>query len=100
MGGLLVDLEDEGLRQLISAWSVEACPWPEDVARLRLGEYLEGIKGRKRSRVEELKRLQQEIQAAELNQNEPLLEELLNRKAALLANKASDKANLSEGETV
>lgn len=100
LGGLLVDLEDEGLRQLISAWSMEACPWPEDVARLRLGEYLEGIKGRKRSRVEELKRLQQEIQAAEQNQNEPLLEELLNRKAALLANKASDKANLSEGETV
>jgi DNA primase len=100
LGRLLVDLEGEGLRELVSGWSLESCPWTEEVARLRLGEYLEGIKGRKRSRTEELKRLQQEIQTAEQNQNELLLAELLSRKAALLANRATSKAKLSEGETV
>jgi hypothetical protein len=97
---LLLDLEDEGMRELLSSWSLEECPWPEDVARLRLSEYLEGIKNRERSRVDELKRLQQEIQTAEQNQNETLLEELLSRKAALLADGATNKANLSERETV
>ena len=81
----------------MSGWSLETCPWPEDVARLRLGEYIEGIKSRQKSRVE---KLQQEIQAAERNQNEPLLEKLLHRKAALLADKATDKAQISEGETI
>jgi DNA primase len=100
LGRLLVELEDEGLQELVSGWSLEASPWLEDVARLRLHEYLEGIKSRKGNRVEELKRLQQEIQAAEQSQNESLLEELLNRKAALLASKAKDKANLSKGEMV
>ncbi len=100
LGRLLLELEDEGLRKLLSGWSLESCPWPEDFARLRLSEYLEGIKSRQKSRVEKLKRLQQEIQAAERNQNEPLLEKLLNRKAALLADKATDKAQISEGETI
>ncbi len=100
LGRLLLDLEDEGLRKLISGWCLEVSPWPEDVAGLRLREYIDGIKNRKRSRLEELKRLQQEIHAAELNQNESLLEELLNRKAALLADKTNDKANLAKGEMV
>ncbi len=100
LGKLLLDLEDEGLREVVSGWSLEASPWPKDVARLRLREYIEGIQSRKRSRSEKLKRLQQEIQAAEQNKNEPLLEELLNRKAALLADRAKNKANLSEGEMV
>jgi DNA primase len=99
-GRLLLELEDDGLRKMVSGWSLEASPWSEDVAQLRLREYLEGIKSGKSSRAEELTRLQQEIQAAEQSQNESLLEELLLRKAALLTGKANDKANLSKGEMV
>ncbi len=99
-GRLLLDLEDEEVRKTVSGWSLEASPWSEDVAQLRLQEYLEGIKARGSSRGEELKRLQQEIQAAEQSQNESLLEELLLRKASLLTGKVNDKANLSKGEMV
>lgn len=98
LGSLLVELQDQETRRLVSAWSVEESPWTEADARLRLPEYLEGIKARKRSRLKDLQRLQQEIQAAEQSRNESLLAELLAKKAALLAEKDKGKANLSKGE--
>jgi DNA primase len=88
LSGLLVEFQSEELRSMVSGWSLESSPWPEDVARLRLGEYLEGIKARKRRQLDDLRRLQQEIEAAEQSQNETLLAELLAKKAALLAKKA------------
>ena len=100
LSGLLLDLENEDSRRAVSSWSVEMSPWPEDIARLRLQEYLEGIRARRSRRQDQLKRLQQEIQAAEQSQNEQLLTELLSKKAALLAGNSNDKANLSKGEMV
>jgi DNA primase len=100
LSGLLLDLENEDSRRTVSSWSVETSPWPEDIARLRLQEYLEGIRVRKGRREDQLKRIQQEIQAAEQSQNEQLLAELLSKKAALLAGNSNDKANLSKGEMV
>ncbi|NIR17804.1 MAG: hypothetical protein GWN86_29445 [Desulfobacterales bacterium] len=53
---------------------------------------------------DELKRLKEEIRAAERSQDEnriaELLAELQAKKAALLAKEANDKANLSKGEMV
>ncbi|UCG11292.1 MAG: DNA primase [Deltaproteobacteria bacterium] len=100
LGRLLVDVQDEKLRKVLSGWSVEESPWPEQIARLRLREYLEGIKSRKKRGEEELKRLQKEIEAAEQSEDEQLLAELLTRKASLLAKRSNVAPNLSKGEMV
>jgi DNA primase len=104
LSGLLMDLEDEDLRNLISGWSLESSPWREDEAQARLQEYLEGIGSRRRQLQDELKRLREEIRAAERSQNQTriaeLLAELQAKKEALLAKEANDKANLSKGEMV
>jgi DNA primase len=102
LSGLLMDLEDEDLKNLISGWSLESSPWREEEAHARLREYLEGIGSRRRQLQDELKRLREEIRAAERSQNQTriaeLLAELQAKKAALLAKEANDKANLSKGE--
>ena len=104
LSGLLMDLEDEDLRNMISGWSLESSPWREEEAHARLREYLEGIRSRRRHLQDELKRLKEEIRAAERSQDQTriaeLLAELQAKKAALLAKEANDKANLSKGETV
>jgi hypothetical protein len=104
LSGLLVEVREEALRRLISLWSVEASPWPEQDARNRLQEYLQGIQARKRRLEDDLKRLKQEIKAAESSDNESLLAELLAeflaKKSALLAREANGNANLSKGEMV
>ena len=67
-------------------------------------DYLEGVTSRRRRLEDDLKRLKEEIQAAERSQNVTLMAELLAelqaKKAALLAGKANNEANLSEGEMV
>jgi hypothetical protein len=98
VGGLLVDLDDEELRRQVSSWSVEEKPWSEEDASLRLREYIGGIRGRKRRRLDELRRLQEEIRAAEERRDEVLLRDLLAKKAALAARKAHGKADLTKGE--
>jgi DNA primase len=98
LGGLLVELAREDLRRLVSSWSLEENPWSEENASLRLHEYIEGIKGRKRRRLDDLRRLQQEIRTAEEGGDEARLRELLARKAALAAKRVHGKANLSKGE--
>ena len=102
LSGLLMDLHDQELINLISAWSLEASPWREEDAYARLGEFLDGVTSRRRRLEDDLKRLKKEIQAAERSQNLTLMSELLAElqatKAALLAGKANDKANLSKGE--
>jgi DNA primase len=98
LGGLLVELNREDLRRLVSSWSLEENPWSEENASLRLHEYIEGIKGRKRRRLDDLRRLQQEIRTAEEGGDEARLRELLARKAALAAKRVHGKANLSKGE--
>jgi DNA primase len=104
LSGLLMDLEDEDLKNVISAWSLESSPWREDEAHARLRDYLEGIGSRRRQLQDELKRLKEEIRAAERSQNQTriaeLLAELQAKKAALLAKDSNDKANLSKGEMV
>jgi DNA primase len=104
LSGLLMDLEDEDLRNMISGWSLESSPWREEEAHARLREYLEGIRSRRRHLQDELKRLKEEIRAAERSPDQTriaeLLAELQAKKAALLAKEANDKANLSKGETV
>jgi hypothetical protein len=69
-----------------------------------LRDYLEGVTSRRRRLEDDLKRLKEEIQAAERSQNVTLMSELLAelqaKKAALLAGKANNEANLSEGEMV
>jgi DNA primase len=104
LSGLLMDLEDEDLRNMISGWSLESSPWREEEAHSRLREYLEGIGSRRRHLQDELKRLKEEIRAAERSQDQTriaeLLAELQAKKAALLAKDANDKANLSNGEMV
>ncbi|MFP3869476.1 MAG: DNA primase [Syntrophobacteria bacterium] len=100
LAGLLLEVQDEGVRKAMTAWSLETSPWEEHIAQLRLQEYLDGIRARKGSRKDELKRLQHEIRAAEQSQNEELVQELLTRKAALLATRADGKANLSKRETL
>jgi DNA primase len=104
LGGLLVELQDERLREAVSGWSLESSPWPEEDARLRLEERLEAIRSGKRRLEDDLRRLQEEIQAAERNQDEALLAELLAKKQAkklaLLAKGADDKNDHSKGEMV
>lgn len=102
--GLLMDVQDEQLRNLISGWSLEVSPWRENDAQARLREYLAEIGSSRRRLRDDLKRLKEEIQAAERSQDQKLMAELLAelqaKKAALLAGEANDKANLSKGETV
>jgi DNA primase len=98
VGGLLVDLDNEELRRQVSSWCVEGKPWSDEDASLRLQEYIGGIKGRKRRGVDDLRRVQEEIRAAEERGDEALLRELLAKKAALAAKGARGKANLTKGE--
>jgi DNA primase len=98
MGGLLVELTSEDLRRRVSSWSLEDSPWSEENAILRLREYIEGIKGRKGRRLDDLRRLQHEIRIAEEKRDEARLSELLARKAALVARRVRGKANLIKGE--
>ena len=98
LGGLLVELTSEDLRRRVSAWSLEDSPWSEENASLRLREYIDGIKGRKRRRLDDLRRLQHEIRIAEEKRDETRLSELLARKAALAARRVRGKANLTKGE--
>jgi DNA primase len=104
LSGLLMDLQDDDLKNVISGWSLESSPWREEEAHARLREYLEGIGSRRRQLQDELKRLREEIRAAERSQDQTriaeLLAELQAKKAALLAKEANDKANLSRGEMV
>lgn len=104
LSGLLMELEDEDLKNVISAWSLESSPWREEEAHARLRDYLKGIGSRRRHLQDELKRLREEIRAAERSQNQTriaeLLAELQAKKAALLAKDSNDKANLSKGEMV
>jgi DNA primase len=104
LSGLLMDLQDEKLRNMISSWSMEASPWREEDAYARLREYLTGIGSSRRQLQHEMKRLKKEIQAAEQSQNQKLVAELLAelqaKKAALLAGEGKDKANVSKGEMV
>lgn len=89
LSGLLLDVQNEQIRNLISSWSLETSPWREDDAYVRLGEYYAVINSSRRRLQEELKRLKEEIQAAEGRQDEKLMAELLAelqaKKAALLA---------------
>src|SRR5512139_642222 len=98
IGGLLVELTSEDLRRRVSSWSLEENPWSEENASLRLREYIEGIKGRKGRRLDDLRRLQHEIRIAEEKRDEARLGELLARKAALVARRVRGKANLAKGE--
>jgi len=104
LSGLLMDLQDDDLKNVISGWSLESSPWREEAAQARLREYLEGIGSRRRQLQDELKRLREEIRAAERSQDQSriaeLLAELQAKKAALLAKEVNDKANLSRGEMV
>jgi len=98
LGGLLVEITSEDLRRRVSSWSLEDDPWSEENASLRLREYIEGIKGRKRRRLDDLRGLQHEIRIAEEKRDEAGLRELLARKAALAARRFRGKANLTKGE--
>jgi hypothetical protein len=98
LGGFLEELTSEDLRRRVSSWSLEESPWSEENASLRLREYIEGIKGRKRRRLDDLRRLQHEIRIAEEKRDEARLGELLARKAALVAGRVRGKANLTKGE--
>jgi hypothetical protein len=104
LGGLLEEIEDEQVGAMVSRWSLEQRPWSEEDARLRLQERFEGIGAGRRRLQEDLRRLQEEILAAERSKNEPLLAELLAekqaKKLALLAETADDKIDLSKGEMV
>ncbi|MGD8371782.1 MAG: hypothetical protein PVI19_09575, partial [Syntrophobacterales bacterium] len=101
---LLMDVQNEQIRNLISSWSLETSPWREEDAHARLREYFAGMRSSRRRLQDDLKRLKEEIQAAERSRDEKLLAELLAqlqaKKAALLAVEADDKANLSKGEMV
>jgi DNA primase len=89
LSGLLLDVQNEQIRNLISSWSLETSPWREEDASVRLREYYAVISSSRRRLQEELKRLKEEIQAAEGRQDEKLMAELLAelqaKKAALLA---------------
>jgi DNA primase len=101
---LLMDVQNEQIRNLLSSWSLETSPWREEDAHARLQEYIAGISSSRRRLQDDLKRLKEEIQAAERSRDEKLMAELLAqlqaKKAALLAAEADDKANLSKGEMV
>jgi DNA primase len=104
LSGLLMDVENEQIRNLISSWSLETSPWREEDAHARLREYFAGISSSRRRLQDELKRLKKEIEAAERSRDEKLMAELLAelqaKKAALLAGEVNDEANLSKGEIV
>jgi DNA primase len=104
LSGLLMDVQNEKIRNLISSWSLETSPWREEDAHARLREYFAGISSSRRRLQDELKRLKGEIQAAERSRDEKrmaeLLAELQAKKAALLAGEGNDEANLSKGEMV
>ncbi|MCG6982275.1 MAG: DNA primase [Deltaproteobacteria bacterium] len=89
LSGLLLDVQNEQTRNLVSSWSLETSPWREEDAHVRLREYYAVINSSRRRLQEELKRLKEEIQAAEGRQDEKLMAELLAelqaKKAALLA---------------
>ena len=89
LSGLLLDVQNEQIRNLVSSWSLETSPWREEDAYVRLREYYAVINSSRRRLQEELKRLKEEIQAAEGRQDEKLMAELLAelqaKKAALLA---------------
>lgn len=104
LSGLLMDVQNEQIRNLISSWSLETSPWREEDAHARLREYFAGISSSRRRLQDDLKRLKEEIQAAERSRDEKLMAELLAelqaKKAALLAGEVNDEANLSKGEMV
>ncbi|MCG6918055.1 MAG: DNA primase [Deltaproteobacteria bacterium] len=104
LSGLLMDVQNEQVRNLISSWSLETSPWREEVAHSRLREYIAGIRSSRRRLLDDLKRLKEEIQAAERSRDEKIMAELLAelqaKKAALLAGEVEDEANLSKGEMV
>jgi DNA primase len=89
LSGLLMDVQNEQIRNLISSWSLETSPWREEDAHARLREYFAGISSGRRRLQDDLKRLKAEIQAAEGRRDEKLMAELLAelqaKKAALLA---------------
>jgi DNA primase len=104
LSGLLMDLKNEQIRNMISSWSLERSPWREEDAHSRLREYFSGISSSRRRLQDDLKRLKEEIKAAEGRQDDKLMAELLAelqaKKAALLAGEVNDEANLSKGEMV
>jgi DNA primase len=104
LSGLLMDVQNEQIRNLMSSWSLETSPWREEDAHARLREYFAGISSSRRRLQDELKRLKEAIQAAERSRDEKLMAELLAelqaKKAALLAGEVNDEANLSKGEMV
>jgi DNA primase len=104
LSGLLMDVQNEEIRNMISSWSLETSPWREEDAHSRLREYFAGISSSRRRLQDDLKRLKEEIQAAEGRRDEKLMAELLAelqaKKAALLAGEVNDEANLSKGEMV
>ena len=89
LSGLLMDVQSEQIRDLITSWSLESSPWREEDAQVRLREYYAVISSSRRRLQAELKRLKEEIQAAEGRRDEKLMAELLAelqaKKAALLA---------------
>jgi hypothetical protein len=89
LSGLLMDVQSEQIRNLITSWSLETSPWREADADVRLREYYAVISSSRRRLQAELKRLKEEIQAAEGRRDEKLMAELLAelqaKKAALLA---------------
>jgi DNA primase len=89
LSGLLMDVQSEQIRDLVTSWSLETNPWREEDAQVRLREYYAVISSSRRRLQEELKRLKEEIQAAEGRRDEKLMAELLAelqaKKAALLA---------------
>jgi DNA primase len=89
LSGLLMDVQSEQIRDLITSWSLETSPWREEDAQVRLREYYAVISSSRRRLQAELKRLKEEIQAAEGRRDEKLMAELLAelqaKKAALLA---------------
>jgi DNA primase len=89
LSGLLMSVQNEQIRNLITGWSLETSPWREEDAQVRLREYYAVISSSRRRLQDELKRLKEEIQAAEDRRDEKLMAELLAelqaKKAALLA---------------
>jgi len=89
LSGLLLDVQNEQIRNLISSWSLETSPWREEDAHVRLQEYYAVISSSRRRLQDELKRLKEKIQAAERSRDDKLMAELLaelqDKKAALLA---------------
>jgi len=94
---LVSELDDAEMKKRVTAWSLEESPWREDDVRVRLPEYLEGIKQRGQRRSTQLRRLQQRIHAAEQAKDDELLRQLLAEKAALLSRGANRTRNFAKG---